>query len=90
MSLSNHEKHPHAKSCKKKPLVLAIGLALGTHAQAATIIVDANAVDNIVNGNCSLIEAITSANTESAEIGRASCRERVEISGVGVAEKKKG
>src|SRR5258708_6536125 len=47
-------------------LALALMLSLVQLAHAATINVTANAVDTVVNGNCSLIEAIQAAETNTA------------------------
>lgn len=46
--------------------VLASALCVASSISAATINVTANAVDTVVNGNCSLVEAIQAANTDAA------------------------
>jgi CSLREA domain-containing protein len=45
--------------------VLALVIMLASPAEAATINVTPGAVDSVVNGNCSLREAITAANTDA-------------------------
>lgn len=51
------------------PAAALSGLMLAGAAQAATITVSAGAVDTVVNGNCSLVEAVQSANSDTAVDG---------------------